>query len=106
MRKKLFNISLAVTFILTLLVPITGIHVHKLASVLFLLLCLVHTMKHRKKMGARKYVLLLVILAAFVSGLFGMIYEEYAIILALHKIISIVTVGILAIHVFVYHKRV
>lgn len=106
MRKKLFNISLAVTFILTLLVPITGIHVHKLSSVLFLLLCLVHTMKHRKKMGARKYVLLLVILAAFVSGLLGMIYEEYAIILALHKIISIVTVGILAIHVFVYHKRV
>lgn len=106
MTKKLFHISLAVTFIITLLVPVTGIHVHKLASAVFLLLCLAHTVKHRKKMGAKKYLLLLVIVAAFATGLFGMIYEEVPAILAWHKVISLGAVGILAIHMFVYHKRV
>lgn len=102
---KAFNISLAITFILTLLVPITGIHVHKLASTLFVLLCFMHTIKHRRRMGNKKYVLLFVIIAAFVTGLLGMIYDEMPVILALHKVISILAVGILAIHIFVYHRR-
>lgn len=106
MRKKIFHILLVVTLIPTLLVPLTGIHVHKLASTLFLLLCFIHTIKNRKRMGVKKYVLLSVVIVAFVSGLFGMIYEELPMILALHKVISILAVAILAIHMFVYRKRV
>ena len=105
MKTKLLNVLMAVSFVLTILVPITGIHVHKLASTLFLLLCFVHTIKHRKRMGTKKYILLFVMIAAFASGLFGMIFEELPVILALHKMISIFAVAILAIHVFVYHKR-
>ena len=36
--KKILNAALLVSFILTVLVPLTGVHVHKLASVLFLML--------------------------------------------------------------------
>lgn len=43
MIKKILNILLLLTFILTLMVPITGIMVHKLVSALFLILCIIHT---------------------------------------------------------------
>lgn len=56
--KRIFSLLLAVSFVLTLLVPFTGVVVHKLASTVFLLLCLVHTVASRKKMGPRRWVLL------------------------------------------------
>ena len=52
--KKLLNIALLVSFIVTLLVPLTGVHIHKLASVLFLLLSAVHTVVCRKKLNTTK----------------------------------------------------
>ena len=103
--KKLLNILLLITFIVTNMVPLTGVHVHKLASALFLILSVVHTIIYRKKLGVKKYLLLGIVIIAFMSGLFGMIFEQYAIILTLHKVISIASVFFLAIHIFVYHKR-
>lgn len=103
--KNLLNISLLITFVLTNMVPLTGIHIHKLASTLFLLLSVVHTIVYRKKLGMKRYLLLGIVVAAFASGLFGMILEQYAIILMLHKVISIASVFFLAIHIFVYHRR-
>lgn len=50
--KRIFSLLLAVSFVLTLLVPFTGVVVHKLASTVFLLLCLVHTVASRKKKWA------------------------------------------------------
>ena len=38
--KRVLNYSLAISFILTIMVPITGIIVHKLAATLFLITCL------------------------------------------------------------------
>ena len=102
---KVLNISLLAFFVLTILVPITGVHIHKLASTLFLLLCIVHTLVHRKKLGAKSFLLLAVIVVSFLTGLFGMILDQYPIILQLHRIISIASVAFLAIHVFVYHRR-
>ena len=90
---------------LTNLVPLTGIHLHKLASALFLLLCLIHTVVCRKKLNWKKYVILGVVVLAFASGLLGMIFEQYPLLLALHKVISIGSVFVLAVHIFVYHKR-
>lgn len=103
--KKILNYLLLISFVLTNLVPITGIHIHKLASVIFLLLCIVHTVIYRKKLGARNFGILAIVLLAFLSGLFGMILDQYPIILALHKVISIASVFALAIHLFVYRKR-
>lgn len=40
--KKVLNYLLAISFIITIMVPITGIIVHKLASTLFLVLALIH----------------------------------------------------------------
>lgn len=103
--KKILNILLLISFISTLLVPLTGVHMHKLAAALFLLLTIVHTLMHRKSLGAKNYILLGVVFVAFISGVLGMILDQYAIVLALHKVIAIAAVFFLAIHIFVYHKE-
>ena len=46
--KRVLNYLLAISFILTIMVPITGIIVHKLASTLFLVLALIHVFIYRK----------------------------------------------------------
>lgn len=100
--KRALNILLMITFVLTLFVPLTGVHVHKLASALFLLLCLVHTGLHWRKMDVRRGIVLGLIFASFLTGLFGMIFEEIPMLLAMHKVISIVVVFFLAIHIFIF----
>lgn len=103
--KKFLNLALLVSFVLTILVPLTGIHVHKLASVLFLLLSVVHTIVYRKKLGAKRYGLLALVIVSFLTGLFGMIFDQYPIVLILHRVLSIGLVFFLAIHIFLFHKR-
>lgn len=103
--KKLLNIALLISFVVTILVPLTGIHMHKLASVLFLLLSIVHTVVYRKKLGAKRWLLLGLILISFATGLFGMILDQFPLVLILHRVISIALVFFLAIHIFVFHKK-
>ena len=103
--KKTLNLLLLLSFIVTVLVPLTGIPVHKMASTLFLILTIAHTLVYRKTLGARKYLLLGVVFLAFLGGLFGMIFDQFPIILSLHKVISIASVFFLAIHIFVKLKN-
>lgn len=101
----MLNYLLIISFIVTNLVPITGIGVHKMASVLFLLLCVVHTIVYRKKLNRKRWLMLGIVVIAFLSGLFGMIFDEIPLVLALHKVVSIGCVFVLAIHIFIFHKR-
>ena len=103
--RKLLNAALLLTFLITILAPLTGIIVHKLASTLFLLLSLIHTSVYHKHLTRKRLILLAVIFLAFFSGLFGLIFEEIPLILALHKVISIAAVFFLAIHIFVFRSR-
>lgn len=103
--KKLLNPALLVSFAATVMVPLTGIHIHKLASVLFLLLSLVHTAVYRRKLGARRWLLLGAVVISFASGLFGMILDHIPTVLILHRAISIALVFFLAIHIFVFRKK-
>lgn len=103
--KKALNITLLLTFLVTCMVPLTGIHIHKLASLLFLLLSIVHTACYRRKLEAKRWLLLGLIVIAFLTGLFGMILDQIPILLILHRCISITLVFFLAIHIFVFHKR-
>ena len=103
--RKILNTALLLSFVVTILVPLTGIHIHKLASVLFLLLSIVHTIAYRKKLGTKRYLLLALVLLSFATGLFGMILDQWPIVLVLHKVVSIAVVFFLAIHIFVFHKR-
>ena len=103
--KKVLNIALLVSFLVTIMVPLTGIQIHKLASVLFLLLSIVHTIVYRKKLGAKRWLLLGLIVISFTTGLFGMILDQFPVILILHRCISIALVFFLAIHIFVFHKK-
>ena len=103
--KKLLNIALLISFIVTVMVPLTGIHVHKMASVLFLLLSIVHTIVYRKKLGMKRWLLLALIVISFATGLFGMILDQFPIVLILHRAFSIVVVFFMAIHIFIYHRK-
>lgn len=103
--KKALNIALLISFIVTIMVPLTGVHVHKMASVIFLLLSIVHTVVYRKKLGAKKYLLLALVIISFTTGLFGMILYQFPFILILHRCISIAVAFFMAIHVFVFRKR-
>lgn len=103
--KKLLNIALLLSFVMTILVPLTGIHVHKLASVIFLLLSIVHTGGYRKKLGMKRWLLLGLILISFTTGLFGMILDQFPMVLIFHRVVSIGLVFFLAIHIFVFHKK-
>lgn len=102
---KVLNWLLAISFVVTNLVPVTGLIVHKIASVVFLLLCIVHTIVYRKRLKGKGLLLLGLVIAAFLSGLLGMIFSEVPLILALHKVISIGSVFALAIHIFLFHRR-
>ena len=103
--KRFLNIALLVSFLVTIMVPLTGIHIHKLASVIFLLLSIVHTVTYRKKLGMKRWLLLGLILISFASGLLGMILDHIPMVLILHRCISIALVFFLAIHIFAYHRR-
>ena len=103
--KKFLNIALLISFLVTIMVPLTGVHIHKLASVLFLLLSIVHTIAYRKKLGVKRWLLLGLIASSFATGLFGVILDQFPIILILHRCISIALVFFLAIHIFVFHKK-
>lgn len=105
MKAKLSIFLLLITFVITIMAPITGMVVHKLASTAFLLLCLLHTFVYRKSMNGKRYLALTVILIAFASGILALIYEEVALVVAIHKVVSIVVVFIMAIHIYVFHKR-
>lgn len=56
--KRLLHWLLLISFVVTLSVPLTGLIVHKLASAAFLLLCLVHAAVYRRRLGPRRWVLL------------------------------------------------
>ena len=103
--KKILNIALLFTFAATILVPLTGVHVHKLASVIFLLLSLIHTVVYRKKLGVKRWLLLGIMVISFASGLFGMILDHIPAVLISHRVISIALVFFLAIHIYVFHKK-
>ena len=103
--KKTLNIALLLSFLVTIMVPLTGVQIHKLASVLFLLLSIVHTIVYRKKLGVKRLLLLALIVISFATGLFGMILDQHPIILILHRCVSIALVFFLAIHIFMFHKK-
>ena len=105
MKAKILNILLLIAFIITIMAPLTGIMIHKMASVFFLFLCVIHTIVYRKKMNWKRFVVLGVIIIAFASGILGMILDHIPMMLAFHKAISIVSVFFLAIHIFVYHRK-
>ena len=103
--RKVCNYILSISFILTILVCVTGVQIHKFAGTLFLLLCIFHTFQHRNKLNTKRYLLLMLILLCFMSGLFGMVFDAHPFLLILHKVLSLILIGFISIHVYVYHKK-
>ena len=103
--RRVLNYLLAISFVLTIMVPITGIIIHKLASTLFLVLALIHVFLYRKRLDY-KYILVIVLtIVSFVLGILGLVMIEYPIVLTLHRTISIVLIILLAIHIYKFHRR-
>ena len=104
--KRILNYLLAISFILTIMVPIMGIIVHKLAATIFLILALIHVFVYRKRLDY-KYILIIVLtILSFVLGILGLIMVEHPIILIFHRTISIVLIILLAIHIYKFHRRI
>lgn len=104
--KRVLNYSLAISFILTIMVPITEIIVHKLASTLFLVLALIHVFLYRKRLDYKYILIIGLTIVSFVLGILGLIMVEYPIMLTLHRIVSIVLIILLAIHIYKFHRRI
>lgn len=104
--KKILNIALLMSFAVTIMVPLTGISVHKLASAVFLLLSLIHTVIYRKKLSKKRWLLLTLIGISFATGVFGMIFKQFPCILNIHRGTSIAAVFFLAIHIFVFQRKI
>lgn len=112
--KRVLNYLLAISFVLAIMVPITGIIVHKLAATLFLVLALIHVFLYslihvflyRKRLDY-KYILIIVLtVLSFVLGILGLIMVEHPIILTFHRTVSIVLIILLAIHIYKFHRRI
>ena len=103
--KNALNISLFISFAVAIMPPVTGIHVHKLAESIFLLLGIVHMIIYRKKIGRKRRLLLILVFVSFFSGLFGMIFDQFSLLLNIHRISSIAMIFFLAIHVYVFRKN-
>lgn len=103
--KKVLNYLLAISFILTIMVPITGIIVHKLAATLFLILALIHVFLYRKRLDYKYILIIALTILSFVLGILGLIMVEHPIMLTLHRTVSIVLIILLAIHIYKFHRR-
>lgn len=103
--KNALNISLFISFAVAIMPPVTGIHVHKLAASIFLLLGIVHMIIYRKKIGRKRRLLLILVFVSFFSGLFGMIFDQFLLLLNIHRISSIAMIFFLAIHVYMFRKN-
>lgn len=99
--KRILNYLLAISFILTITVPIMGIIVHKLASTLFLVLALIHVFIYRKRLDLNYILIIVLTIVSFVLGILGLIMVEHPIILILHRTVSIVLIILLAIHIYI-----
>lgn len=103
--KRVLNYLLAISFILTIMVPIAGIIVHKLAATLFLILALIHAFIYRKRMDLNYILIIVLTILSFVLGILGLVLVEYPIMLTLHRTVSIVLIFLLAIHIYKFHRR-
>ena len=103
--KKVFHYLLFISFLFTILVPLTDIAIHKLSSTLFLILSFIHFIIYSNKLNIRRILIMIMILICFITGILGMIFDFIPIILNIHKGLSILLVFFLAIHIYVYHKK-
>lgn len=103
--KRVLNYLLAISFVLAIMVPMTGIRVHKLASTLFLVLALIHVFLYRKRLDYKYILIIGLTILSFVLGILGLVLVEYPIVLILHRTISIVLIILLAIHIYKFHRR-
>ena len=99
--RRVLNYVLAISFIITIMVPITGSIVHELASTLFLLLALIHVFLYRKRLDYKYILIIGLTILSFVLGILGLVLVEYPIVLILHRTISIVLIILLAIHIYI-----
>ncbi len=100
--KTILNILLLITFIITLLVPITGLIVHKISSCIFMLLTIIHTIIYHNKINYKHIILFVITIIVFICGMLAMILPLF---INIHKVLSIIYVLFMGGHLFIYHKR-
>ena len=56
-------------------------------------------------MNLKRFAALAMVIVSFISGIFGMILDHIPMVLALHKTVSILMIFPLAIHIFIFNKK-
>ncbi len=102
--KKILNILLLVTLVLSMLAPMTSVGLHKMVSTLFLVLCIIHSIKHKSNMKWSRIGLLSVTILAFISGFLALIFDHNTIFSSIHTVISIIIACFISIHIFVFRS--
>lgn len=102
--KRILGILLPVSFLATVSVPLTGVIVHKLAATVFLLLSLVHgfAAKRKSKLGLG---LLALMAVSFAAGILGMIFDQFPVVLGLHKLLSFFCIFSLGLHAAPFFRK-
>lgn len=102
MGKKILYGALAVSGLVTLLQPLTGAMVHKMAASVFLLLCVGHMIACHKKLAGAGVALLMLLLAAFATGVPALMQGGTA--GAVHAVLGILCLCAMAAHAFVRRR--
>ena len=87
--RRVLNYLLAISFILTIMVP----------------LALIHVFLYRKRLDLKFVLIIVLTILSFVLGILGLVLVEYPIMLTLHRTVSIVLIILLAIHIYKFHRR-
>ena len=98
MGKKVLYGILSLSGLVTLLQPLTGSVVHKMAASVFLVVCVGHMIACRKKLTGAGVALLALLLAAFASGVPALMQGGAA--GAVHGVLGILCLCAMAAHGF------
>lgn len=98
MGKKLLYGAMGISGLVTMMQPLTGAMVHKMAASVFLLLCVGHMIACHKKLSGAGVALLMLLLAAFATGVPALIQGGTA--GAVHAVLGILCLCAIAAHAF------
>ena len=102
MGKKLMYGALTLSGLVTLMQPLTGSVVHRVAASVFLVLCVAHTIAARQKLTGAGVGLLALLLAAFATGVPALMQGGMA--GAVHGVLGILCLCAMVCHGFVRRR--
>lgn len=93
--KQTLQVSIFISLLFTIAVPITGIHLHKVGATLFVILSAIYAFTQNNYSKKVIFGFLGFAVLIFVMGLLGMINAHIPALLSVHKALSLLFVAML-----------